>query len=240
MSISRFDALLATSEHMTAVIRFGAGVRGSIAPNVNCGIFDSEPDGVMPVSAVLLAAISARTRISGIEAAPSSHGTPNHSCAIHTPTAPTTGTPTQETGSGSSMWRRTSLPPGVERPRRTRLRKASAKTSGFANSVTMAATTIMVMPHHRAQLFRMYARPKRAVPSAIEPARGSISPIEIMIGTTTTKLSTAPSSRLAAARIPIRPPAPIIAKSRVGESASWRMSTPASFGNGASPLSTSE
>ena len=60
-----------------------------------------------------------------------------------------------------------------------------------------------------------------------------------MTGTTITKLSTAPSSRLAAVRMPIRPPAPIIAKSSVGDSASWRMSTPASFGSGAKPLSTS-
>jgi len=35
MSISRFEALLATSADMTAVIRFGAGVRGSIAPTMN-------------------------------------------------------------------------------------------------------------------------------------------------------------------------------------------------------------
>ncbi len=110
MSISRFDALLATSALMTAVIRFGAGVRGSIAPNVNCGIFDSELDGVMPVSAVLLAAISVSTRISGIEATPSSQCTPNHSWAIQTPTAPTIGTPIQDTGSGSSMSPSTSLP----------------------------------------------------------------------------------------------------------------------------------
>ena len=36
----------------------GAGVRGSSAPKVNCGIFESELDGVMPVSAVLLAAMN--------------------------------------------------------------------------------------------------------------------------------------------------------------------------------------
>ena len=58
MSISRFEALLATSALITAVIRLGAGVRGSSAPNANCGIFDSELDGVMPVSAVLLTAIA--------------------------------------------------------------------------------------------------------------------------------------------------------------------------------------
>ncbi len=66
MSMSRFEALLATSADITAVIRFVAGVRGSSAPNVNCGILDNEPDGVMPVSAVLLAAISASTRINGM------------------------------------------------------------------------------------------------------------------------------------------------------------------------------
>ena len=97
----------------------------------------------------------------------------------------------------------------------------------------------MVMPHHSDQVLRRCARPNSAVPSAITPARGWISPSEIMIGTTITKLSTAPMSRLTAVRIPIRPPAPIMAKSSVGESASWRMSTPASFGSGSRPFSTS-
>ena len=135
---------------------------------------------------------------------------------------------------------RTSSPVATGRPRRVRLRNASTNTSGRANSATIAATTIMMMPHQSAQVLRMCARPNSAVPSAIEPARGWISPIEIMIGTTITKLSAAPSSRLAPVRTPMSPPAPIIAKSSVGDSASWRMSTPTSFGSGASPLSTSE
>ena len=57
--MSRFEALLATSDDITAVIRFGAGVRASSAPKVNCGILDNDPDGVMPVNAVLLALTAA-------------------------------------------------------------------------------------------------------------------------------------------------------------------------------------
>jgi hypothetical protein len=96
------------------------------------------------------------------------------------------------------------------------------------------------MPYQSDQLLRMCARPNTAVPASMEPARGWISPSEIMIGATSTKLTAAPTSRLAAMRIPMRPPAPSIAKSSEGVSASWRMSTPASFGSGAWPFSTSQ
>ncbi len=192
----------------------------------------------MPVSAVLLTAISASTMMNGIDSAPSSQCTPNQSCAIHTPNAPTMGMPIQDTGSGSSTSLSTSEPGAAARRRPVRPRNASTNTSGRANSATIAATTIMVMPHQSDQVLRMCARPNSAVPSAIAPARGWISPSEIMIGTTITKLSTAPMSRLTAVRMPISPPAPIMAKSSVGDSASWRMSTPASFGSGIRPFST--
>ncbi len=195
--------------------------------------------GVMPVSAVLLAAISASTRISGSASAPRTQLTPNQACSIQTPIAPNTGTPIQESTSGSSMSRSRSCCPGAFL-RRRRLLNAATKISGFANRATSEATTIIVMPYQSAQLLRMCARPKIAVPAAIEPSRGWISPSEIMIGATTTKLSSAPSSRLDATRIPMRPPAPIIAKSSPGDSASWRISTPASFGSGAYPFSTSQ
>jgi len=64
--------------------------------------------------------------------------------------------------------------------------------------------------------------------------------MEIIHGTTITKLAIMPTMRLTAVRIPIRPPAPNMARSMPGESASWRMSTPPRRGSGASPLSTSE
>src|SRR5688500_3291922 len=96
MSINRFDALDATSTHIVAVIRLVGGLFGASEPNKNCGIFDSEPVGVIPVSAVELAAISVSTRISGIAAMPRSQRTSNQACAIHTPNAPMIGTPTYE------------------------------------------------------------------------------------------------------------------------------------------------
>ena len=135
--------MLATSEHITAVIRFGAGVRGSIAPKVNCGIFESEPDGVMPVSAVLLAAISASTRISGIDAAPSSQGTPNQSCAIQTPQRPDDRHADPRDRQRQFDVLRARRRRRGRASRRIRLRKASTKTSGRANSATSEATTII-------------------------------------------------------------------------------------------------
>jgi hypothetical protein len=113
------------------------------------------------------------------------------------------------------------------------------KTSGRENSDAIAATSMMTSPHHSAQLFSIHARPNTASPAAIEPERGASSPMEIIQGTTIAKLAIMPTMRLTAVRIPIRPPAPTIARSTPGESASWRMSTPASRGSGARPFSTS-
>ena len=79
MSISRFDALPATSVVTPAVMRFVAGFAGWIAPKVNCVIFESDPVGVVPVSAVAFAAMSVSTMIIGIESAPIHQSTPNHS-----------------------------------------------------------------------------------------------------------------------------------------------------------------
>jgi hypothetical protein len=79
MSISRFDALDATSVVTPAVIRLVPGLVGCIAPKVNCVILESDPVGVVLVSAVALAAMSVSTMISGMESAPSHGLTPNHS-----------------------------------------------------------------------------------------------------------------------------------------------------------------
>src|SRR4030095_16406168 len=65
MSMSRLLALLATSVVMHAVIRVVGAWLGLSAPKVSCVILDIDPDGVMLVSAVALAAISVSTIMSG-------------------------------------------------------------------------------------------------------------------------------------------------------------------------------
>src|SRR5687768_11299098 len=104
MSISRFDALLATSAVMPAVMRFVAGVDGSSAPKVNWVIFDSEPVGVVLVSAVALAAIRVSRRIIGIASRPSSGLIPNQYQFRNTEIATVIGTPMNDSRTGSSMW----------------------------------------------------------------------------------------------------------------------------------------
>jgi len=51
MFMSRLLALLATSTHITPVIRMVGGCLGSSAPKVHCGIFEREPVGIVPVGA---------------------------------------------------------------------------------------------------------------------------------------------------------------------------------------------
>src|SRR4026208_2042422 len=57
-------------------------------------------------------------------------------------------------------------------PRRVSVRHAWTNTSGRANKVTMAATTIIVMPHQSDDVLPLCARPKAAVPSATGPGPG--------------------------------------------------------------------
>ena len=59
-------------------MRLVAGFVGAIEPKVNCVIFESEPVGVVEVSAVALAAMSVSTMIIGIDSAPSHGFTSNH------------------------------------------------------------------------------------------------------------------------------------------------------------------
>ena len=70
MSISRLLALLATSTHITPVIKFVGACLGSSAPYMNCGILLREPVGVMLVRPVLLAAMSVSSEMSGMAVRP--------------------------------------------------------------------------------------------------------------------------------------------------------------------------
>ena len=65
MSDSRFAEFAAISAVIAAGIRLLAGLVRSIAPIVNCVIFDSEPVGVHEVSAIELVQITDSTKISG-------------------------------------------------------------------------------------------------------------------------------------------------------------------------------
>ena len=94
MSDSRFAALEAISAVMPAGMRLLAGLARSIAPMVNCVIFDSEPVGVHEVSAIELVQITVSTKMSGSDTKASSQGTPKKACVTHAPSTLNTGTPT--------------------------------------------------------------------------------------------------------------------------------------------------
>ena len=115
----------------------------SIAPIVNCVIFDSDPVGVHEVSAIELVAITVSTKISGSEINASSHGTPKNSCVTHAPSTLNSGTPIADIHSGNSMCFSTSTPSffslRFSRP---------LKISGRPNRLTREPTTIIVTPHH--------------------------------------------------------------------------------------------
>src|SRR5512146_1066145 len=100
MSESRFEALAAISEVMPAGIRLLAGLVRSMAPMLNCVIFESAPVGVHDVSAMELAQITLRTKMSGSEMKARSQGTPKKSCETHAPSTLKTGMPMTEIHSG--------------------------------------------------------------------------------------------------------------------------------------------
>src|SRR5262245_60547110 len=100
MSESRLPALAAISEVMPAGIRLLAGLVRSIAPIVNCVIFESDPVGVHEVSAIELVQITVSTKINGSETNASSQGTPKNMCVIQTPRTLKTGTRPREIKSG--------------------------------------------------------------------------------------------------------------------------------------------
>jgi hypothetical protein len=142
-----------------AVIRFVAGFAGCIAPNVNCVIFESEPVGVVEVSAVAFAAMSVSTMISGIESAPSHGSTPNQYQLSQMMTAETIGIPMMLHLIGSSMsFRQSSLfALRLKRPV-----NALMRSFGFAKRPTIDAVTIIATPHQRHHELVRWARPKTA------------------------------------------------------------------------------
>jgi len=83
MSDSRLAELAAISAVIAAGIRLLAGLVRSMAPIVNCVIFDIEPVGVHEVSAIELVQMIDSTNMSGSEMNASSHGTPKNSWVTH-------------------------------------------------------------------------------------------------------------------------------------------------------------
>src|SRR5512137_952733 len=110
MSDSRFAELAAISAVIAAGIRLLAGLVRSIAPIVNCVIFDIEPVGVHEVSAIEFVQMIDSTKISGSEMNDSSHGTPKNACVTHAPSTFFNDTATTEIYTGNSMSFSTSLP----------------------------------------------------------------------------------------------------------------------------------
>src|SRR5437773_4644730 len=103
MSDSKFDAFAAISEVIPAGIRLLAGFVRSMAPMLNCVIFESAPVGVHDVSAMEFAQMMVSTKISGSEMKASSHGTPKNACVTQAPSTLKTGIPTAEIQRGNSM-----------------------------------------------------------------------------------------------------------------------------------------
>src|SRR4051812_35061525 len=103
MSESRLAALLQISAVIAAGSRLLAGFARSMAPMLNCVIFESAPVGVQDVSAIEFTQITVSTKMSGRQTNARSQGTPNQSCVIQAPTTLMIGTPTNDIQSGSSM-----------------------------------------------------------------------------------------------------------------------------------------
>ena len=83
----------------------------------------------------------------------------------------------------------------------------------------------MVTPHQSAHWLTISAR-EIGTTAPVGPTRATMSPAWIMIGARMTKLMNAPSRQLVATAMPMRPPIPSIAASRVRRSPSTRMSVP--------------
>src|SRR5512135_3215070 len=96
MSDSRLAAFDEISLVRPAGSRLLAGLVRSIAPIVNCVIFDRAPVGVHEVSAIELVQMTASTKISGSETKASSQGTPKNSCETVAPRTLKSGMPTTE------------------------------------------------------------------------------------------------------------------------------------------------
>src|SRR4051812_38509843 len=96
MSDRRLAALLQISPVIAAGSRLLAGLARSMAPMVNCVIFDKAPVGVHEVSAMEFTQITVSTKMSGRQTKASSHGTPNQSWVTHAPSTLMIGTPTND------------------------------------------------------------------------------------------------------------------------------------------------
>ena len=103
--------------------------------------------------------------------------------------------------------------------------KSPRKISGRPNRLTSEPTTIIVTPHHNDHWLTISTR-EIGTTAPVGPMRAAMSPAWIMIGARMTKLMNAPSRQLVATAMPMSPPMPSIAASRVRRSPSWRMSVP--------------
>src|SRR5512134_3265458 len=158
MSESRFEAFDAISAVMVAGIRFVAGLTRSIAPMLNCVIFDSAPVGVHDVNAIEFAQITVSSRINGNEISANTQLTPKNWCVIAAPTMLRIGTPTTDNQSGSSMWRSGSVTAVAGSFFVVSVANAFVKISGLANRPTSAPTTIIVTPHQSDHWFTISGR----------------------------------------------------------------------------------
>src|SRR5688572_25589897 len=147
MSESRFAAFDAISEVIVAGIRFVAGLTRSIAPMLNCVIFESAPVGVHDVNAIEFVQMTVSSRINGNDSNPNSQLTPKNWCVIATPAMLRMGTPANDTQSGTSMWRSGSAAAAAGPFFALRVANAVVKISGLANRPTNAPTTIIVTAH---------------------------------------------------------------------------------------------
>ena len=153
-----FDAISAV---MPAGIKLLAGFVRSIAPIVNCVIFDSDPVGVHDVSAIEFVQITVSTKISGSEMNANNQGTPKNSCVTHAPSTLKIGTPTNDIHSGNSMCASGSAASAATAAFAGRFRSdlnAFVNNSGFAIRLTSEPTTIIVTPHHNDHWFTISPR----------------------------------------------------------------------------------
>src|SRR5687767_2871604 len=175
MSDSRFDAFDEISAVIVAGIRFVAGFTRSIAPIVNCVIFESAPVGVHDVSAIELVEMTVRMKISGSDTNARNQLTSKNRCVTVAPMTLRIGTPTNDTQSGTSMCRSGSLTAVEGSFFVVSVLNALVKISGLANSPTSAPTTIIVTPPQSDHWFTISGReiattaPLGAVYDAMSP-----------------------------------------------------------------------
>src|SRR6185369_716106 len=100
MSMSRFAALLDTSDEIEATITLVRILFGASTAYVSCVSLPSAPAGVIDVSPVALTEMSEKTNTIGTARSPSQSWIPNHSFPTTTRTSDAIGTPTIESQIG--------------------------------------------------------------------------------------------------------------------------------------------